>query len=265
MSHPPSHRGAAPKDERWFGPKAIPVLRAGLTELCWLLDRGYALRSSTVLVGDRHCLTARQRTALARCASTAEAAQRRDRRRVSPEAMSGRELWLDGFNVLTILESALAGGIILVGRDGCCRDVAGVHRRYRKVQETLPALQTLGEVASAWQVGRVRWWLDAPVSNSGRLRTLILETAARSGWPWEAELVPNPDRVLSRTDQVVATSDCVILDRCQRWVNLAQWVISRRLPRTRLVDFSAGPSQAGTPRPELTGPRTTTGNAGGPT
>jgi hypothetical protein len=239
MSHQQSHRGAAPKDERLFGPRACTTLRTALDDLCWLLDHGYAIRSGSALVGDRHCLTTRQRMAVSRCACPKAAGQNREQRRVEPDHLRGRELWLDGFNVLTILESALGGGIILVGRDGCCRDVAGVHRRYRKVQETRPALNLLGEVTREWGITRFRWWLDEPVSNSGRLRALILDTAGAAGWPWEVELVPNPDRVLAQTDQVVVTSDCLILDRCQRWINLARLLISLRIPQARLVDLSS--------------------------
>jgi hypothetical protein len=238
MSHQPIHRGAGPKDERLFGPKAVPALRLALGELNWLLDRGYAIRSATTLVGDRHTLTQRQRIALARCACTQAAKQRRTQRCVEVADTRGRELWLDGFNVLTMLESALAGGIILVGRDGCCRDVAGVHRRYRKVEETAPALQLLGEVILGWGVTRVRWWLDQPVSNSGRLKALILDTARCAGWPWDVELVFSPDHVLSHTEEIVATSDSVILDRCVRWLNLVRVILTDRLPQARIVDLS---------------------------
>ena len=80
-----------------------------------------------------------------------------------PAAVRGRELWLDGYNVLTVLESALAGGVVLLGRDGCCRDIAGIHRRYRKVNETVPGLHLVGEAVTAWGVSCCRWWLDKPV------------------------------------------------------------------------------------------------------
>ncbi len=222
-----------------FGAKACEVLRSALSDLNWLLDRGYAIRSATTLVGDRHTLTQRQRVALARCACPLASKRRRERHRVELDFVRGRELWLDGFNVLTLLESALGGGIILVGRDGCCRDVAGVHRRYRKVEETVPALRLLGDAAREWGASRFRWWLDEPVSNSGRLKALVLDTARLRGWPWEVDLVFSPDHVLSRTDEVVVSSDSVILDRCQHWFNLARLIIAGYIPRARVVDLSA--------------------------
>jgi hypothetical protein len=205
--------------------------------LCWLLDRGYAIVSSTELVGNRYNLTSRQRMAITRCACTAEAAQRRRDHQVEPAALRDQELWLDGFNVLLGLEVALAGGIVLHGRDGCCRDVAGIHARYARVMETIPALHLIAAVTSAWGVRQCRWYFDRPVSNSGRLRSLMLDMAAKNQWPWTVDLVFNPDKVLSETDQIIATSDSAVLDRCQRWINLAGLIISGRVPNAMVVNL----------------------------
>jgi len=232
------HRGAGPKDDRLFGAKAWPALRTALGDLCWLLNRGYASRSALELVGNRYSLVSRQRMAVGRCACTDEAAAHRQQRQVRPERVRGQELWLDGYNVLSILESALAGGIILLGRDGCCRDIAGIHRRYRKVQETVPALRLVGELTREWGVTQCHWWLDQPVSNSGRLRALLLEAAVQSGWNWRVDLVPNPDRLLADSGEIVATSDSVILDHCQGWLNFTRLAIACRVPQARLVDLS---------------------------
>jgi hypothetical protein len=233
-----THRGLAPQDEWLFAARQLPALRAAAADLCWLLDHGYAPRSAIELVGNRHNLTSRQRMAVSRHACAHEDVQRRQKLRVEPGQLQGNELWLDGYNVLTVLESALAGGIVLLCRDGCCRDIAGIHRRYRKVNETLPVLRLAGETAAALGVSRCRWWLDQPVSNSGRLKTLMLEAAANAGWNMDVELVFSPDHVLSHTGEVIATSDGIVLDHCQRWVNLARLIIAERLPQTRLLDLS---------------------------
>jgi hypothetical protein len=190
------------------------------------------------LVGNHYALTRRQRLAVGRVVCPAEAVARRLAHRVEPESVRGEELWLDGYNVLTILETALAGGIVLLGRDGCCRDIAGVHRRYRKVQETVPALELIFRMAQGWGVTGCVWWLDQPVSNSGRLKALILDVASRTGLPVRVELAFNPDRVLAESAHVVATSDGVILDRCQRWVNLVGLAIAQHVPRARVVQLS---------------------------
>ena len=138
--------------------------------------------------------------------------------------------------------AALGGGVILIGRDGCCRGVAGVYARYYKVEETVPALRAIGQVASEWAVSRCRWWLDSPVDNAGRLKGIIREVATEAGWPWEVELVTNPDRVLSAAEQIVSSSDHAILDRCQRWFNLTRQVVANHVPHARIVDL--GPDQS---------------------
>lgn len=235
-----THRGAAPKDERLFAVDQIGVMRTAAVDLCWLLDRDYAARSAIELVGNRHNLVSRQRMALSRYACSAEDVQRRMQRRVEPADLRGQELWLDGYNILTVLESALAGGVVLPGRDGCCRDIAGIHRRYRKVDETVPALKLVGEKVSALGVSVSRWLLDQPVSNSGRLKTLILETARNAGWNMEVELTFSPDHLLARTNHIIATSDGIVLDRCRRWINLACAIIAERIPGARIVDLGPG-------------------------
>jgi hypothetical protein len=235
------HRGADPEDERSFGTRRLPALCEASWDLCWLLDRGYGIASATELVGDRHHLSRRQRIAIARCACSKKARDRRQEHCVAPHQLRGQELWLDGFNVLTAVETALGGGVILIGRDGCCRDVAGIYSRYHKVAETVPALHAIGRFASQWAVTRCHWWLDSPVDNCGRLKDIIQKVATEDGWPWEVGLVTNPDRVLAAAAQIVSSSDHVILDRCQRWFNLAREVIANHVPQAHIVDL--GPDE----------------------
>jgi hypothetical protein len=245
MARHQAHRGLAPQDERLFADRQLPALRAAAGDLCWLLDRGYAPRSTVELVGNRYSLTSRQRMAVTRYACSREDVEQRRTRRIDPARLDGQELWLDGYNVLTILESALAGGIVLPGRDGCYRDIAGIHRRYRKVSETLPVLRLVGETCAAWGVSCCRWWLDKPVSNSGRLKAAILDVAAGAGWKMAVDLTFSPDHILSHTAEVIATSDGIVLERCRRWVNLAAWIIGERIPQARLLDLSPGGTDTG--------------------
>ena len=231
------HRGAHPEDARLFAHDAEALLRAAAADFCWLLSREYPHDSALKLVGDRYALVARQRTAVSRCCCSEADAVRRQTHQVGPEQLRGTTLWLDGYNVLTTIEAALAGGVILAARDGAYRDMASMHGSYRKVAETLPALDLLGRTITACGVAECRWLLDQPVSNSGRLKGIIAEMAAARGWPWHAELAPNPDRVLTDAipGVVVATADSAILDRCPAWFNLARETIIQHVPKAWVV------------------------------
>jgi hypothetical protein len=232
-----NHRGPDPEDVRLFAPRCWPALRQATADLRWLLNHGYALHSAVELVGNRHRLTARQRLAVSRSVCSDEHCQRRRQHEVTPAQLRDQELWLDGFNVLTGIEAALAGGVILLGCDGCCRDLASVYARHHEVQETAPALRLLGTTLDGWGVRRCQWWLDRPVSNSGRLQRRMLDLAAANGWDWGVELVFNPDKVLAEASEVIATADNVILDRCNRWINLARLVITQHIPQAWTVDL----------------------------
>jgi len=115
----------------------------------------------------------------------------------------------------------------------------GLHGNYRKVEETRPALKFVGDVLAGLSVTDCRWYLDRPVSNSGRLSVIIREIAAKRDWNWHVELVNNPDDVLIGSTAVVASSDSVILDRCGHWFNLAREVIERRIPGAQIVSLQA--------------------------
>jgi hypothetical protein len=234
------HRGPHPDDERLFSPAALPALQTATAELCWLLSRRYAPESSLKLVGDRHALEARQRLAVARCACIDEAAARRGKRQVSPQSLAGACLHIDGYNVLTTIEAALSGGVLLLARDGAMRDMASMHGSYRKVEETAPALRLIGQTLADFNVGDALWLLDRPVSNSGRLRKIIEELAAQCGWTWRVELVHNPDVELAQSDEIIATADSGILDLCGTWFNLARDVVEKQVCNAWIIDLAAG-------------------------
>ena len=73
------------------------------------------------------------------------------------------------------------------------------------------------------------------------------DLAAARGWPWQVELVADPDALLidaalqpteqspSEPNVVVATADSAILDRCRSWFSLAREAICRHVPTARLV------------------------------
>lgn len=234
-----THRGPHPEDLHLFAEEQCRVLRRAVADVCWLLDRGYPAESSLRLVGDRYALRQRQRVAVGRCAAAASQVARRRAHEVSSSRLHNAELCLDGYNVLTTVEAALAGGVVLVGRDGAYRDMASMHGSYRKVAETVPALQMLGTTVQWLGAAHSVWYLDRPVSNSGRLRQIMRRLADEQGWNWTVELVNDPDAVLSSTTSVVATSDSAILDRCERWCNLARTVIDGCIRTAWLLDLAA--------------------------
>ena len=70
------------------------------------------------------------------------------------------------------------------------------------------------------------FYLDAPVSNSGRLKTQIIETLQAFHYEIEVNVINDVDRVLEKLDNVI-TSDAIILDKCKSWINLNADIIQQ--------------------------------------
>lgn len=230
-----TNRGAHPRDAVCFAPGELPRIAAAADDLCWLLSRGYPKTATLKLVGDRHGLRQRQRIALQRVAASDDERRERRRREVGADEIRGRAVWIDGYNALLTIEVALGGGVVLRARDGTLRDMASISGHYRKVHQTLPALALIGEFLAAAGCAGAVWLLDRPISNSGRLKRLIDTVAGERGWPWEVRLVASPDRALIAADEIVVTADSAVLDRCQRWFNLARNVVERSIPDAWIV------------------------------
>jgi len=233
------HRGAHPEDRTLFGDDNLPTLRTAVSELSWLLTRDYSMKGAVKLVGDRHKLTDRQRLALARAACSDQSRARRGNTRVELEKLEAADLIIDGFNLIITIEAALSGGVLFRCRDDCIRDLSSVHGSYRSVDETAVAIQLIGESLAAFRVKSVTWFLDRPVSNSGRLAQRIHDCAAQKGWPWTVDTVFNPDREIVSSQRVVISSDGPLLDQVDRWTNFNRYLIEKSLAAPWLVDLSS--------------------------
>lgn len=227
-------RGYDPNDTRLFSETSLPLLRTAQQEIRWLLNRGYPMGSVTELVGSHHQLAARQRTALQRAtASDRQLAGRDSTRRPLREAFQ-QSLLIDGFNLVILLEVALSGSLLILGQDGVLRDLAGLRGTYRIVTQTERAVNLIGHSLSSLGASEAVFYLDENVSNSGRLRHLILEQSG--SWPLavRVELVANADSCLYHQEKIV-TGDSFVLDTCTSWFNLARQIVAESIPQAWIV------------------------------
>ena len=224
-------RGYVPKDTIEFGPKAIEKLSAAAQELAFLMERGYDTKSASTFVGNHHLLSERQRLALARIVSTSGAVQARKQKELLQAPDS---LVLDGFNTIITLEVALSGSLLLEGMDGTFRDLAGLRGSYRIVDKTVQAVDLLIARLEELGVEQALFYLDQQVSNSGRLRALLLEQAENRSVEVQVKLHSSVDGLLSRMERVV-TADAIILDKCGSWYNLNRTLIESAVPEAWIL------------------------------
>ncbi len=219
-------RGKESNDDKLFAPKWHPVFKNAVDDLCHLLSRGYANNSASQLVGSRYKLNKRQREALSRICCSQEQIEKRKAKQILPIHLKNKTIEIDGFNILILLESALSGAYIFKGRDGLYRDLSGVHSTYKRVAATDEAIEMVSHYLISKNVEQVTWYLDQPISNSGRLKTRLYEHSSKHQLDWQVELVFSPDKVLAKSKNVVVSSDGWILDQCEEWFNLNEALLS---------------------------------------
>jgi hypothetical protein len=232
------HRGPHPLDEKLFAPDKLSILREAVGDYAWLLGRGYAAKSALDLVGNRYSLHERQRKVVMRATCSPQAQKQRAESEIN--SLENQIIWLDGYNILTTIEAALSGGLIVCSVDNCYRDIASLHGTFRSVEETIPAIEIVGLILQKQGAQGAVLLLDSPVSNSGRLKTMLHEIAVRHNWNWNVELVFSPDAALKQTDKVIATADGVILDSCKQWFNLARHATDESVPQAWIIDLQNG-------------------------
>ncbi|MDR6465679.1 DUF434 domain-containing protein [Chryseobacterium sediminis] len=226
------NRGKNTGDDALFGSeKQISKLKLAVEDMRYLLTREYPEKAASDLVGNRYRLKTRQIQALRGASASDSQLYSRQSKHVETLDLKGKMVYLDGFNVLILLESLLSEAYIFEGLDGCFRDLSGVHGTYKRVNQTLSAVELIAAFYQKNQIQKLVWIFDKPVSNSGRIKQIILEFAEQHQLNWEADLQFNPDKFLAESSEIIISSDAWILDHCKEWFNLIGYLIrEEKLP-----------------------------------
>ena len=229
-------RGPHPEDPKLFDKRQYEKLLEAVKDFSWLLSRGYPRNAGLELVGNRYRLKARQRLAVSRAGCSDEERSRRNQTKLEMENVKGK-VCIDGFNLIVTWEAILSGGVILRCRDGCFRDLSSVHGSYRHVEQTITAVESIGNYLSQAGITEADWYLDKPVSNSGRLSQTIKEVAKHNTWSWRTKIVWDPDKELKKISLPGITSDSIVLNSGIYWLPLVERFISETNPAW-ILDFA---------------------------
>ncbi|NYT02454.1 MAG: DUF434 domain-containing protein [Methanosarcinales archaeon] len=218
-----------------MGPGAAEeaVIREAARDVRYLVNRGYPRESAVRYVGDHHRLPEERRFILSRVVVPEQAARERRRKAVSMEQIGGRDLHLDGYNVLITVESLLLGDPVYRCDDGMLRDVRGVFRSYRSSAVTAPALQAVLQLIAPLQ-SPVQALFDQQISKSGELAGMVRGMMAELGVAGTARTALDVDRELKRAGGVggvVATGDGNIID-----ASLQVWDVPAEIARQQGIE-----------------------------
>jgi hypothetical protein len=199
-------------------------LKQALEEVRYLVNRGYPKDSAIRFVSNHRRLPIEQRFVPARVVVASNIACRRLSKAVPLEALHEKAVFVDGYNVLIIVESILAGCSVYLSDDGFLRDTRGIFRSYRASEFTVPALSEILDVLIKAGPDRVEVLLDQQISMSGQLAAQIAEMMARRSLAWTARTVRDVDRQLKMAQGIVATADGNVIDASSQVIDLPNWI-----------------------------------------
>ena len=251
-------RGYTPEDEKNFSPDAVERMRIASRHIQYLINEGYDLKQATVFVGNHFLLSERQRLAIMRSVAKDQDLAERKSKQLPLSELKGKEVWIDGFNTVITLEVLLSDSLLFTCMDGTIRDLAALRGTYRLIPETTEAVQLMFDILQEASVGKVNILLDEPVSNSGRLKSLIAETAEskysssliaetaeqNKSFDLDIRILRDVDRTLYGKEGVI-TSDSIILDHCTSWFNLTSECLRRKGKQAICVWQQAQPEITG--------------------
>ena len=229
-------RGKDDKDERFFSSKEIEGLKYAQEEVVWLLNRNYPISNIIDFVGGRHQFSTRQRMALRRASCSSKDLEVRKDKEISVSNLKGKTINIDAFNFIISLEVGLSKGLLINCMDESIRDLAGLRGTYRLIDKTYNVLEILGEAFRSLELACVNFYIDAPVSNSGKLKTAIYEAAENWSVNVNVHIVVNPDVILEKSNYVVS-SDSIILDKCHGWINLVSYIIKKYIDDAWVINL----------------------------
>lgn len=229
-------RGYVSADEKEFKGDNLNKLYRASEDLLYLLNRGYKIKGASTFVGNHYLLSERQRLALVRGISKNDDIKIRKDKEVN-DFSDAKVIHIDGFNTIITLEVTLSNSLIIKSMDETIRDLAGLRGTYSVIDKTEIAIKLIGDFLLEHKIEKTIFYLDKPVSNSGRLKIKILDIFKDTELQIEVENIDNVDSVLKSKENVV-TSDAIILDNCISWINLNKYIIEEKIPNSNCIDFS---------------------------
>ncbi len=209
----------------------INELRDAICDLRYLLNRGYRRKAALDTVGNRYELSSESRNFLVRAVFSKSEARSNKEKLMGIDYLKGRNVAIDGYNVLISVEESLRGGEVFLCDDGFVRDAKGVFGKYTFSVHTDQAIEEILKVLSDHAVKEAIFVFDSQVSRSGELAAKFRQRMNGLGVAGKAIAVPNADHEVGRHD-VVCSCDRAIIKTARKAVDLVSYIVKdvRKLP-----------------------------------
>lgn len=191
-------------------------------DIRYLLSRGYMRKSAISFVSNHYRLTEQERQVLARLVFSPETAESRFKKKLSCSRLEGFDVFVDGYNVLITIESALKNEPIWSADDGFLRDTSGIFRNHKITNTTCMAVDEMLSTLSTLKIRSATILLDSQMSNSRKLAQFIRERTESKAFKADVRTSKHVDFDLKEAgaNTVIATADGIIIDAVEKVVDV---------------------------------------------
>ena len=211
----------------------IDPLNKAARDFRYLLNQGYPRKATLELVGNRYGLNFDERHLLHRGVFSNADSKSRKKKIVPITGIRNKDLAIDGHNVLITIEAGFSGRALVLADDGFIRDISGLSGSFTKSKVTETAIQLLLTVLEKWKPSKTLFLFDAPISMSGKLAEEVRDQLNQADLPGDAVAVKVPEKILIGFPGVIATSDTDIVDRSEKVLDLAGYIIRQHICKQR--------------------------------
>lgn len=204
-------------------------LQKAAADFRYLLNRRYPRKAALELVGNRYGLTFDERHLLHRGVFSNSDSKSRKKKMIPITGIRNKDLAIDGHNVLITIEARISGRPLVLADDGFIRDISGLSGSFTKSKVTEIAIELILNVLKKWKPRKTLFLFDAPISMSGKLAEEIRDRLNQANLPGDAAAVKVPEKILIGFPGMIATSDTAIIDRSKKVLDLAGYIITRRI------------------------------------
>lgn len=171
-------------------------------------------KNAVEIVGGRFSLRKMEMVALSKLVRPPDESLRNSLKVAPASCISGRDIGVDGFNVLITLEAALRGEPVYLCSDGLVRDLSLAYSSYKPSERFEDAVRLLGDTIRVLKPKKAVIYLDSPISRSGdiagKMRGL-LETMADVvvSKRVDSDLLKH-EAVASSDSRVISRASCIV-------------------------------------------------------
>lgn len=204
----------------------VEKLISAAKELAALAYMGFPEKHSFSLISVKYSFSERDLFALKKIVRWPEEAALNSMKKIPPELAFGKEVRIDGYNVLGTIQAILEGEPIFMSNDGFLRDITSAYTSFhqRKIEDR--AIKLLLSELEKIGPKEVLILFDQPISKSGELSAKVREELTLTNLKGSARTEKNVDLEVAKGD-VAASSDVVVIRRAKAVLDLPSLVAER--------------------------------------